>query len=214
MPGAPPCWHPYCLLLVKVETHFARAVRCLAFADAQMQILVGALLGDGTLQKTTSGYAFRAHHAIAQAPLVLWKYEILKPFVRTAPRVSGRAVYFKTVTHPVLSELRAAFYPLGAKRIPVPVLEQWLTPAALAVWIMDDGAADGNAIRLNTQSFSVEDVAAAAELIRTRFQVRPAINFDKGMPRLRFSVSDTVRIAKLVAPYIIPEMRYKLPPIT
>lgn len=199
-----------------METYFAREARRRPFSEAQIELLVGSLLGDATLQKTTAGYAFRVHHAIAQVPLVLWKYEAVKDFVRTAPRISGRAVYFKTITHPALADIRSAFYPNGVKILPLSLLEQFLSPLALAVWIMDDGAADGNAIRLNTQSFCRADVDRCARLLHRRFGVLPAINYDKGMPRLRFSASGSQIIADVVRPHIIPEMLYKLPgrPIT
>jgi hypothetical protein len=122
-------------------------------------VIVGSLLGDGTLLATTAGWCFRVHHAVGQRSLVQWKYELVRSFVRTPPRVSGDAVYFRTVTHPALGPLRAAFYDGTRKVVPVALLERELDELALSVWIMDDGARDGGQLLINTQSFELAAVA-------------------------------------------------------
>jgi hypothetical protein len=137
-----------------VETLFGRRARATPFSSREWELMVGSLLGDATLLKTTSGYCFRVHHGRRQRKLVDWKYAELARFVRTAPKESGNGYYFRTVTHPRLAELRKQFYTNGQKIVPIRLLESCLTAFGLAVWVMDDGAAEGNQLRLNTQSFS------------------------------------------------------------
>lgn len=173
--------------------------------------MVGSLLGDATLLATTAGYCFRAHHGVAQWPLLQWKYEILHTYVRTAPRVSGPGCYFRTITHPQITALRSVFYSGSTKVLPVLYLERYLTDFGLAVWIMDDGSADGNQVRLNTQSFTLEEVAALGGLLERKFGLRVTVNMDKGKPRLRFASETMQRLRDLVRPHIRPELRYKLP---
>ena len=193
-----------------VETLFGRRARATPFSSRQWELMIGSLLGDATLLKTTSGFCFRVHHGHRQQSLVDWKYAELARFVRTAPRRSGNGYYFRTVTHPELAELRESFYTGHQKIVPVGLLERRLTEFGLAVWIMDDGAADGNQLRLNTQSFSAEDAEKLASLLRAKFGIVMTINKDKNRPRLRCKAASMSRLTKLVKPYTLPDMLYKL----
>jgi hypothetical protein len=172
--------------------------------------MIGSLLGDATLLKTTSGFCFRAHHGQRQQDLVDWKYAELADFVRTAPRASGNGYYFRTVTHPELAVLRESFYAVKQKIVPIRLLESDLTDFGLAVWIMDDGAADGNQLRLNTQSFSASEAEELARLIRAKFGIVLSVNRDKGRPRLRCNAASMAKLVGLVRRHTIPSMLYKL----
>ena len=44
----------------------------------QKEFLVGTLLGDGCLLKTTRGYCLRIHQGIKQKDYVEWKYNVMK----------------------------------------------------------------------------------------------------------------------------------------
>jgi LAGLIDADG DNA endonuclease family len=172
--------------------------------------MIGSLLGDATLLKTTSGYCFRVHHGRKQQGLVDWKYAELARFVRTAPRVSGNGYYFRTITHPRLAELRESFYAGQRKVAPIGLLSSSLTEFGLAVWIMDDGAADGKQLRINTQSFSVEEAEELTRLIRAKFGIVMTVNRDKSRPRLRCGAACMERLIGLVGHHTIPSMLYKL----
>jgi hypothetical protein len=172
--------------------------------------MIGSLLGDATLLKTTSGYCFRVHHGRRQQSLVDWKYAELANFVRSAPRSSGNGYYFRTVTHPRLVKLRELFYNGQRKIAPIGLLESCLTDFGLAVWIMDDGAADGNQLRLNTQSFSTEEVEELAGLIRAKFGIVMTVNRDKSRARLRCSAASMAQLVDLVRHHTVPSMLYKL----
>jgi len=172
--------------------------------------MIGSLSGDATLLKTTSGYCFRVHHGCRQQDLVDWKYAILAPFVRTAPKVSGNGYYFRTITHPGLAKLRELFYAGERKIVPMGLLESSLTEIGLAAWIMDDGAADGNQLRLNTQGFSADEAEELIRLIRAKFGIVMTVNRDKSRPRLRCKAASMDRLVALVRPHTIPSMLYKL----
>jgi hypothetical protein len=93
-----------------VDTFLAREARKRSFSKNQHQLLIGSLLGDGYLDKTTRGYALRIHHGMVQKEYVDYKYQLIKSFVNSAPKVSGKAYYFRTVSHPDLIQLRKHFY--------------------------------------------------------------------------------------------------------
>src|SRR3989339_1936074 len=106
----------------------------------QLAVIVGTLLGDGYLDETTMGYSLRLHHGIKQKDYIDWKYKILSNIVNSPPKENGTRVYFRTVSHPYLVNLRKLFYKKDRSRvIPESFLEKFLNTLSLAVWIMDDG---------------------------------------------------------------------------
>ena len=161
---------------------------------------------------TTAGWCFRVSHGTQQRSYVDWKFRMISDLVRTATRASGRSYYFRTVTHPAFSGLRAAFYaPSDMKVVPLQLIEQELTAFGLAIWFMDDGAADRNQLRLNTQSFSKGENLVLAEFLQAKFGIAAQLNKDKDRHRLRIRAKSMERFIELVAPHVIPSMLYKLP---
>lgn len=198
-----------------METNFARQARELALSPLQRELVVGALLGDAYLMPTTAGYSFRVHHGLRQRTYVDWKYGQLHQFVRTAPREVDRSYYFRTVTHPAFSALRAEFYgESGRKTVPQKLLWSALGARGLAVWFMDDGAREGMQFRLNTQSFSYAENGWLAEFLRAKFGISATLNRDKDRFRLRISSEAGERFVALIKPHLIPDMLYKLSPVT
>ncbi len=174
--------------------------------------IIGTLLGDGYLDKTTRGYSLRINHGIFQKEYVDFKYLLISSFVNSKPKRSGNAYYFRTVSHPFLSELRNAFYLEEKKIIPKELLEHDFDPFAFAIWIMDDGAADKRQLRINSQSFSLEENLWLIKFLQAKFGIVATINVDRGKYRLRIADSSMNLLKELIFPYIIPSMLYKLSP--
>jgi hypothetical protein len=193
-----------------VETYFARQARQRPLDRVQRELVVGSLLGDGTLLRTTSGWCFRVHHGLAQRSYVDFKHSFLREYVQSPPRQSGRAYYFRTVTHSAFSDYRERFYQASRKIVPIELLREQLTGLGLAVWLMDDGGADGAAVRLNTQSFSEDENEALAMLLQTKFGLNVRLNRDKGAFRLRIAAASKSRLVAVVGPHMHPDMSYKL----
>ncbi|MCO6432575.1 MAG: hypothetical protein J5J00_17110 [Deltaproteobacteria bacterium] len=192
-----------------METHRSRIARDIELTHRQKEILFGSMLGDGYLVRTTRGYAFRVNHCLGQKPLVDWKYYELQTLTNSPPRTYKNSYYFRTVSHQLFSQLREMFYEQNRKRIPK-MLDEFLTPLALAVWIMDDGAKDGRQLRINTQSFSLEENEILLKFMKAKFGIWATINRDKNRYRLRVSAASMSNVRQLVTPHIIPSMQYKL----
>jgi hypothetical protein len=107
-------------------------------------------------------------------------------------------------------DLRESFYTAERKIVPIKLLGSTLTDFGLAVWIMDDGAAEGNQLRLNTQSFSAEEAEELARLIRAKFGIVMTVNQDKNRPRLRCKAASMGRLLDLIRQHTLPSMLYKL----
>lgn len=172
--------------------------------------IIGTLLGDGYLDKTTRGYALRIHHGVIQKEYIDFKYLLINSFVNSEPKRSGNAYYFRTVSHPIFITLRELFYKGQKKIIPNLFLEENFDAFALAIWIMDDGAKDKNQLRINTQSFTLAENLWFMKFLQAKFGIQTSINIDKGKYRLRIAGSSMNLLKELIRPYFIPSMLYKL----
>ena len=190
----------------------ARRKREEDLTEKQLKLIIGSLLGDGHLVWTTRGYAFRVNHSIKQGKYVLWKYNILKEFVRTSPKECGRCCYFRTISHPLLEKLRGDFYLKNRKILPEKLIEEHLDSFVLSTWFMDDGSRDKNQVRINSQNFSRKENVKLQRILRAKLGIETSLNRDKNHVRIRIGTSSMTRFATLVKPHIIPDMLYKLPP--
>lgn len=195
-----------------MNTRFVINARAKLLTSEQLELVVGTMLGDGYLVKTTMGYALRINHSIKQKVYVDWKHNQLRDFVNSVPRQSGNTYYFRTVTHPKFVELREQFYKDRLKVIPKSLIQELLNPFILAVWMMDDGSRDGRQIRINTQCFSSEEQVFLQNVLRAKLGITTTLNHDKQQLRLRVSAKSMDYLKKLVMPYFIPSMLYKLTP--
>src|SRR3990167_9571358 len=88
----------------------------------QRALLVGSLLGDGTMRRGEGARNanYKVEHGLAQKSYVFWKYELLKSFVATDPALSYRydsvkgkypkSWWFRTIRHPLLTEIYNLWY--------------------------------------------------------------------------------------------------------
>jgi len=66
------------------------------------------------------------------------------------------------------------FYNNGRKVLPGNIYE-YLTPLALAVWIMDDGGFANYGIRLATNSFKLKEVELLQEVKKSKYNLETTI---------------------------------------
>ena len=98
--------------------------------DAQVQIILGSLLGGAHIEGAPGERCLRVAHEIGRASYVWWKYERLGALAADAPCIAEDGLSFMTIAHPVFDDLA----PLSHARI-----RQLLSPLGLAVWMSDHG---------------------------------------------------------------------------
>jgi hypothetical protein len=185
-----------------------------SLSEVQRAIVIGSLLGDGSMRCKTNAL-LEINHSIHQRSYVDWKYRQLADLVATPPKErqgnAGRiACRFVTRSLPALTPYYRLFYANGRKSVP----EVELAPLTLAVWFMDDGCRSRSAVYLNTQQFDFESQATLLRLLREQWAIEGALNRDKQYHRIRLTVDSTKRLARLIDPYLLEELRYKLPQVT
>lgn len=201
----------------------------LRLTDEQREILIGTMLGDGHLETQNKGrtYRLKIEHSIQQKLYVDWFFQMFQEWVQTAPVVRSREVVFRgikksyerigfaTFSAGQFRFYAKLFYQAGKKVVPK-LIHRWLTPRALAVWYMDDGSIKSNQHRtvfLNTQGFSELEIKRLQRALEERYGIKSAIRIQKDGRQI-YLLAETVEIfLKLIEPFVIPSMRYKLPKV-
>ena len=80
---------------------------------------------------------------------------------------------------------------------------------------MDDGTNElghSRCLRINTQCFSLEDQLRLIQILQEKFGIITTLNRDKDRFRLRVKKESMEKLIRLIEPYIIKEMYYKIAP--
>jgi recombination protein RecA len=198
--------------------------------EQQLQLILGSLMGDGSLspnRRGRSGTRFRMGHGAKQAAYLDWKAALLGniPHART---VNAKGAVFADFTPlPELSELHGAVYfGDGKKHLSWEYLKS-LTPLALAVWYMDDGgftvrskgvqertAGGTGRIEICVEAMSPGSRDRLACYLRDTYglDIKLQQRGTRKISVLQFSTASSEKFQKLVAPYMHPSMEYKLLP--
>lgn len=179
-----------------------------ALTTQEIEMIIACLLGDGTLSKSGKNYRLRIEHNSKHLEYVEWKYDLLKRLcVSPIQSLSVHSsVRFGTVGHPEITKLRQTWYP-QTKQI---VNGLKLSPLMIAVWFMDDGTKHRDTVDISVHNFSKESIESLRKQL-LEYEVETTINSDSKGKRLYVLKKSYPNFKKLVAPYIVSCMAYKLP---
>ena len=185
-----------------------------SLTEEQKSILIGCLLGDGTMRKKKNAL-LEINHSYKQKALVDWLFSKFKGLVKTYPKwrkTNGKREAYRFVTQSlsVLTPFYNQFFFEGKKRIPVNLK---LDALVLAVWFMDDGCKSRSSIYLNTQQFLKEEQLFLIDLLYKQFGIESTLNKDKIYSRIRVRTKSVKRFINLVEPFVLKEFRYKFPSV-
>lgn len=185
---------------------------------AQKQLIYGSLLGDASIQINhgVCNPRIKFSHGVAQRELVMRKYDILKEYVSTPPREvpnggwGSNMIRFTTATQPWLHQVLKICITNGRRS----VNEEWLsllTEEGLAWWVMDDGCIQSAGMRISTEKFTKEENEIIKKWLWDRWAITAIVfNSKNHYWSLRFNKEGGFKLAKLIEPFILPSMRYKL----
>ncbi len=185
-----------------------------SLTEFERSLIVGSLLGDGYM-RIIPGRAdafLEINHSIKAHHYVDYKYNSLKRLCESAPKertTNGNRVAYRFFTkqHQDLTGLYQKFYKSNKKIIPKDLI---LSPVTLAVWYMDDGSkCREHDIYLNTQQFSMNDQNILLYKLR-ELGIIARLNKDKQYYRIRILKESVDTFMKIISPYIVPSMKYKL----
>jgi recombination protein RecA len=196
----------------------------------QIQLILGGLMGDGSLSPNTrgrSGTRFRMGHGAKQASYLDWKVSLLGNIECTRTSNAKGAVFADLTPLPELAEIHdAVYFGDGRKHLSWDYLKA-LTPLALAVWYMDDGCLTvrSKGVQERTQGGSGRiEICVEAMSPGTRERLVEYLQDTHGLDVklrssgarqvsvLQFTTSASEKFQALVAPFVHPSMAYKLLP--
>jgi recombination protein RecA len=186
-----------------------------ALSPDQEQLILGGILGDGALRRSTHNARFRVGHGQRQESYVAWKHEFLAPFsLEMAP--TGNGVGFDTIPMQQLAWVHDAVYEgNGHKHAVSEKLVRKLDARAIAVWYADDGTFSGSYERwghgkaeICAKSLGREHRELLAQRCEQLGMGRPTVT-ERG---ILFSGERTRAFHERIAPYIHPAVAYKLHP--
>ncbi len=190
-----------------------------------LSIFSGSLLGNAHAElrsggnNTRIGFNLEARHS----EYLQWLHNLVAqlgycnpvvPKIQTRLSTNGVLRYvirFHTYTYTSLNILYHEWYVNGVKQVPQNIAE-YLTPLALAIWIMDDGARIRYGLKLCTNSFRFADCTRLTEVLHNLYKIKSSVQsagvenqycihiWSESMPVVR----------KLVSPYMVSCMLYKL----
>ena len=185
----------------------------------QKFVLIGTLLGDGSLAKRGRHCRLFIKHSANQRELIKWKYNVFKnivlmPLNYFAQEVSGKEyqfIQFVTLTHPVFDEYREIFYRGSRKIIPTYIDKIFNHPLALATFLMDDGASDTFGMTLQTHSFRKNEVRLLSQVIKKNFKILTSLRKNKGKWIIYFPKKEIKKLHRTIKKCLLPSLRYKFP---
>lgn len=187
----------------------------------QNDILIGMILGDCHLEKNGHNVRLRVDHAENQKKYLEWKYKIFqnlasKPrLIQTIDRRWGKTYkrwHFSTFSSELFNVYWKMFYKDKRKIIPKNIKRIMSSPLSLAIWFMDDGYKrnDCNALRLNTDSFQLKEQELLQKCLKSNFGIETKLHKKGKFWNIYIPSSEARKFCRLIKPYIISGMDYKI----
>ena len=193
-------------------------------------LLVGILLGDGSIRRVSSNKAsisfgqsgqksdyFNYVYESIKAENILLNEPVFRTF--TDPRYPTKinsSWNFSSKSSEELRELAELFLDANGKKIVPSNISELLTPRSLAFWIMDDGQhVNRGGVTLCTDNFKHEEILKLQEGLKSNFDLKTTLHFKKGIlnsyERIYISKNSAYEILKpSIAEHMDNSMLYKI----
>jgi ubiquinol-cytochrome c reductase cytochrome b subunit len=197
-----------------------------------LYLFIGSLLGDSYLERHGSGYRFCFYQESSNKAYLYWLHnfvvnagytnpEIPKIQTRLGSNINNhnlrQVLRFKTWTYYSFKWIHDGFYKLDSngkliKYINPLIIEEYLSPLALAIWIMDDGCRSGKGLKISTNSFTYDECNYLKIFLMNRYNLTVSIHKTIILNQyvLYIHTGSINILLKLIKPYLHPSMYYKL----
>ena len=190
-----------------------------------LSIIYGSLLGDAHAEKRILGvgtrisfyqedthlsYIYYLHSILSKAGYCNNKVPLTKKRLGVKGKVR-KVVRLHTWTYTSFNFIKEVWYVNDRKCVPHNI-EKYLTPLALAVWIMDDGAKVSKGIKFCTNSFTYEECLHLVKVLYNNFNLKASVQSAGADNQYIIYVwkQSMQDLRNIVNPFIIPEMKYKI----
>jgi len=122
-----------------------------------------------------------------------------------------KVVKFSTWSCLSFNEIYSLWYKNNVKYVPANI-GLYLTPLALAIWVMDNGALVGNSLKFTNKYYTYNCCLILVKALNENFNLKACIELtgSNNHYTIRILKESKEDLRKIVYPYIIPEMKYKI----
>ena len=194
-----------------------------------ISMIIGSTLGKTHLEKRKNGIGTRVifEQSNNNVEYLMWFHAYLssrgycrstKPKLHITIKQKGKVFYQYRVNSYTFSSfnwIHEMFYKLVnnkyIKFLPLNI-EEYLTPLALAIWIMDDGSRLGKGARIAINCFTFEEVNFLCKVLENKYNIIATPNKcgkNKGH-FIYIHVNSMKLFINLIKPYLLPSLYYKL----
>lgn len=188
-------------------------------------IIFGSLLGDAHAERRNGGVGTRIsfYQESTHISYLLWLHGLLAskgycneilPLIKTRLGKNGvvrKVIRFHTWTYTSFNEIHDMWYIDKVKKIPL-CIGEYLTPLALAIWIMDDGTKVSKGLKFCTNSYSYSDCLLLVKVLHENFELKATVQ-SAGVPNqyvIYIWKESMIKLREIIIIHIIPEMKYKI----
>lgn len=199
-----------------------------------LSLFFGTLLGDSHAElRSEKSVRFSLQQENSNCEYLFWFHKYLaergycsikKPKLYKRIGTKGKIRFFYRInsySYPNLIWFYNAFYKsidesknkIKIKHIPSnKYLNTFLTPLSLAVWIMDDGGKCSAGLKIATNSFTYNDLKRIIKFLYVKYKLECSIikTGHDNQFNIYFLKKTMPKLSKLIKPYIVPSMYYKL----
>jgi len=187
-----------------------------------LSLILGSMLGDSTAEKHGKGTRIILQQENNNVEYLIWFHKYLakrgycsstkpKLLIRTDKKGKIRFYYkIRTWTFSSFDWIFDSFYTVNGTKIVPNNIKDYLTPLALAVWIMDDGTAVSSGLKISTNCFTLKEVELLCKILLEQYNIIANPNKDRNQWVIYIRAQSMPLLAKIIKPYMVNSMYYKL----
>lgn len=193
-----------------------------------LSILIGSLLGDGSMEKDGNGSRFAFYQEKTNGEYLLHLHSIISSLgysKQDLPKIQARKgskegtiryIYrFRSYTFSSFNWIHSSFYPNKRKVIPTNInLESYLTPLALAIWVMDDGYYFKNkGIGFSTNAYTLDEIKYLGDILKRKYSLDYSIVKTGKVNQYNIYIpkASAIVLGNIIKKHLVPSMYYKIP---
>ena len=192
-------------------------------SDIQKEVIIGCLLGDGYINsKSSVSGMFVMGHSITQEKWLLQKTEWLGNLINRKPYyieqirkgTVNKGIYIYTRACKELKEIHSIFYKDGIKIIPKNIGD-YFSKLSLAVLYQDDGYChythNGkySTCYISTCAFDEDSINNLILLLKNKFDINSTLQKCNNV--IAIAAKSKSKFIEIIKPFIIEDMKYKIP---
>lgn len=190
-----------------------------------LSVIVGSLLGDGHAERLQNGgVRIRFRQQVKHKEYIFWLHGFLyergyctKNLPVLFEQKYGDKIYqayrFGTLGFSSWMWLYKLFYTNNKVKVIPKNIYEFLTPLALAVWIMEDGTWKPG-VRIATNCFTKEEVELLSLVLDSKFNLKSSLHKNNSNYSLLISEDSRDLLISIVRPYLLPSYLQNLYPDT